>query len=101
MRKYLYLFIALAITAPVLGQKSFNRNTVYAELFGNAITLLSLNYERQLVDKPGFGYRIGLGYYEGTYKWSLTLPAGINYLVTLSKNRSFIDIGAGATLSTA
>jgi hypothetical protein len=100
MRKYFPLSLILVITTSVSAQNSFKRNDIYGEMFGNGIGIVSLNYERQLKDKPGFGFRLGLGYFSD-YKFPLSVPVGINYLINLRHYKSLIDVGAGVTWSNA
>ena len=101
MRKYLPLTILLATGNIVFAQKEFKQNTIYGEMFGNGIGIVSVNYERQLKARPGFGFRLGLGYYDADSEFRLSIPIGMNYLFDLSKNRSFIEAGAGFTWSNA
>jgi hypothetical protein len=56
----------------------------------------SLNYERQLTKLPGLGVRLGAGFYSED-AFYLTMPIGLNYLFPLKNQRSFIEVGVGAT----
>ncbi len=72
-----------------------HRNTIFAELGSNAL-FVSMNYERQLLQKPKFAARVGVGIY-GVDPSVLTLPVGINYLLRIKKSNYFLDVGVGAT----
>jgi hypothetical protein len=100
MRNCFFVVFILLSTTTANAQHLFKRNLIYAEAFGNAIGLLSLHYERQLTSKPGLGFHVGVGYFSNT-EFSLSIPVGLNYLVTLREYKSFMDIGAGATYSHA
>jgi hypothetical protein len=87
--------LAVFITAISFGQTAFKKNDIYLEA-GGAGLFSSINYERQLTNKPGLGARIGIGFY--TEKaFYLTIPVGINYLFKLKNEKSFIDAGVGAS----
>ena len=100
MRRLLPCFFMLVVTNAVLGQNAFRRNTLYGEFAGNGI-FLSVNYERQLANKPGLGFRVGAGQASSDEVFRVVIPVGMNYLVNLRNNRSFIDLGLGATWSQA
>ena len=94
--KQLILFIICSLFATFsFGQQIFKKNEIYLEAGGNGL-FASINYERHLTKQPGFGVRVGVGFYseEAFY---LTIPAGINYLFQLKSDKSFIDAGLGAT----
>lgn len=93
--KLLLAFSVLAVCS--YGQTSFKRNDIYLEAGGNGL-FTSVNYERQLTKEPGFGVRLGVGFYSED-AFYLTIPVGINYLFKLKGNKSFIDAGLGATLT--
>ncbi|MFD2162501.1 hypothetical protein ACFSJU_08855 [Paradesertivirga mongoliensis] len=98
MRKVLALFLGIALNTNVFGQDAFKKNEVFLELGGNGL-LASLNYGRQLTNKPGLGFRAGVGTYgTGTF---LTIPVGVNYLVRLIKDHTFLDVGFGVTYTKA
>jgi hypothetical protein len=98
MRKFVSVLFIIFTATSVYSQRLFKRNVIYAEAFGNAIGLLSLHYERQLTSKPGLGFHVGAGYLSDD-KFRLSIPVGINYLVTLRGYKTFVDLGAGATYS--
>lgn len=85
------------ITSNASAQEAYKKNDVYFELLGSGL-IGSVNYERQLSNKPGFGMRVGLGFYPTDDQGWLSIPLGINYLIGLGKS-SFIDVGAGVTLT--
>lgn len=69
--------------------------SVYAELGGPGIA--SINFDTRFTKQEGgIGGRLGIGYFKVEDVSLLTVPVGINYL--LSKNgRNYFEIGAGAT----
>lgn len=91
------LLLLLSTTAKA--QEAFRRNTVYGEFLGNGL-FASLNYERQFQNKPGLGFRAGIGYWSGDEVFRVSIPAGLLYLFTIKENKSFVDAGLGATWST-
>lgn len=96
--KYFVLCLAISLVANCCyGQTTFKRNDIYLEVGGNGLSA-SVNYERQLTRQPGLGLRVGLGYYPEK-AFYLTAPIGVNYLFKLKKDRSFIEVGLGATLT--
>lgn len=100
MRKYLLPLMAFLLATPALSQEAFRKNDLYGEFMGNGLWA-SLNYERQLGDKPGLGLRAGIGYFSGDEVFRVSIPLGINYLFALTPSRSFLDAGVGATWSGA
>jgi hypothetical protein len=93
MRKFIFLSISIIIATNLAAQKSFKKNTFYAEILGSGM-VLSINYERQLKDKPGLGYYFGIGL--GGLKPAV--PFGAKYLIDLKNQKSYIEAGAGITL---
>src|SRR5215203_5296341 len=91
------ILTALAFCVPILcfGQNNYKKNNIYLEAGGSGL-FGSVNYERQLTKQPGLGARIGVGFYSEN-AFYLTIPAGINYLFRLKKDKSFIDAGLGVT----
>ena len=69
--------------------------SVYAELAGPGIA--SFNFDTRFTKQEGgIGGRAGIGYFKVDEVSLLTVPVGINYL--LSKNeRNYFEVGAGAT----
>lgn len=77
--------------------EEFKKNTVYVEGMGNAV-LGSVNYERQLMNKPGLGLRLGIGVMVPDELY-LVIPFGVNYLIDVSNQKSFIDVGLSANFN--
>jgi len=94
MRKILLFTIAIFAACQLPAQKSFKRNTVYFEIGGNGL-VLSLNYERQITNKPGLGFHVGIAL-SGDKP---AFPLGAKYLFDLGKQRSFLEVGAGVTIA--
>jgi hypothetical protein len=94
MRKIFFLIAAIFAACQSPAQKSFKRNTVYFEMLGNGL-VLSLNYERQITSKPGLGLHAGVGLAGD----KPSFPLGAKYLFDLSKQRSFLEVGAGVTIA--
>ncbi len=91
MKTIIFLCFLTVFLSAVRGQSDFKKNDIYVEAGGTGL-FASVNYERQLTNKPGIGVRVGLGFY--TEKaFYLTLPVGVNYLFALKNNTSFIDAG--------
>ncbi|HEY0680001.1 MAG TPA: hypothetical protein VGD17_17070 [Chitinophagaceae bacterium] len=100
MKKCIIYIAFLLMCSTVFAQNDFRKNDVYFEFLGNGI-LASINYERQLGSTPGLGARIGIGHFSGDEQFRISIPVGINYLIKLNNNRSFLDAGIGATWSGA
>ena len=83
----------------LFGQSISKRQTVYLELGGNGL-FTSVNYDYQLTKKPGFGIRAGIGFFS-TNPFQLTIPVGINYLFELQPDKSYMELGFGATCTKA
>jgi hypothetical protein len=94
--KKILIVLAILISSFHSFSQEFKRNEVFIELLGNGL-LGSINYERQLGKKPGFGIRAGAGLY-GT-DTHMTIPVGVNYLIKLRNDYSFLDLGFGATFT--
>ncbi|MEY4629067.1 MAG: hypothetical protein RLZZ595_1393 [Bacteroidota bacterium] len=95
MKQQLLTILAVCIAVCSFGQTTFKKNDLYLEA-GGAGLFSSINYERQLTNKPGLGARIGVGFYTEN-AFYLTIPVGINYLFQLKNEKSFIDAGLGAS----
>jgi hypothetical protein len=95
--KIITLAVLVLSASTAFAQSNFKRNDLYFELLGNGI-VASVNYERQLSDQPGFGVRVGLGFFP-TEHGMLSVPLGFNYLVPLKDQKAFIELGLGATLT--
>src|SRR6185436_9132251 len=94
MRKILLFTIAIFAACQLFAQKSFKRNIFYFEMLGNGL-VLSLNYERQITNKPGLGFHAGVALAGD----KPAFPLGAKYLFDLSKQRSFLEVGAGVTIA--
>ncbi len=94
MRKIFLCIAAILAVCQLSAQKSFKRNTAYFEMLGNGL-VLSLSYERQLSNKPGFGLHAGVG----LAGEKPSFPVGVKYLFDLGRERSFLEVGAGVTLA--
>jgi hypothetical protein len=93
MRKtFLLGFCVVSISC--FSQTTFKKDLFYAELAGNGL-VLSANYEKQILTKPGLGLHIGIGL-GGDLPM---IPTGVVYLFPLKKSNSFIEAGAGVTLA--
>ena len=103
MSKYFCLLLILSVSCLSYSQQNINRNDLYAEMFGTPISIVSINYERQLQHSPGLGLLVGIGYYDygsGVDDNMFSLPFGINYLIKLKRHeKSFIQLAMGATWS--
>jgi len=94
MRKLVPIFSSLLIALNCFSQSSFKKNAFYFEIAGNG-PVLSVNYERQLGTKPGFGCHLGIGLGD-SYP---SIPMGFIYLYNLGNNKSFLEAGLGVTLA--
>ncbi len=98
MRKPILLHLKLTLVffalhyGAAIAQADFKKNDIYIEAGGNGL-IYSLNYERQLLRKPGLGFRAGAGWIPNL---CLAIPLGVNYLFNLKQN-NFIEAGAGVT----
>lgn len=97
MKKLLLIILFFNAIAMASAQDQFKKNTIYVEAGGNGL-FGSVNYERQLAKEPGFGVRVGVGFYTEN-AFYLTVPVGINYLFKLNNNNSFIEGGLGVTFA--
>jgi hypothetical protein len=94
--KYFVLTLAVSLIASSsYGQTTFKRNDIYLQAGGNGL-LVSMNYERQLTEEPGFGLRLGLGFHPGE-GYNLIVPVGVNYLFEIKNDKSFVEAGLGVT----
>jgi len=90
--------IVALFSSQLSAQTTFEKNDIYLEAGGNGL-LGSVNYERQVTEKPGLGFRFGFGFYV-EQAFYVTVPIGLNYLFPLKNNRSFIEAGLGLTFAT-
>lgn len=96
MRKVVCLGISLTLVLQVFSQVKFKKNYVYTEILGNGL-VLSINYERQLGNSPGWGIHFGTGL-GGDLP---AFPLGVKHLWNLNNNKSFFEAGAGITIAEA
>jgi len=94
MRKIFFTVAAIFTACQLPAQKSFKRNIFYFEILGNGL-VLSLNYERQITNKPGLGFHAGVALAGD----KPAFPLGAKYLFELGKQRSFLEVGAGVTIA--
>ena len=94
MKIMLLLSLFGLFTFSLSAQTPFEKNDLYLEAGGNGL-FGSVNYERQVTEKPGFGF--GLYVEQAFY---LTIPIGLNYLFPLKNDRSFVEAGLGLTFTT-
>ncbi|MDB5253325.1 MAG: hypothetical protein JWP27_2494 [Flaviaesturariibacter sp.] len=70
--------------------------SMYVELGGPG--LASINYDTRFTKKEGgIGGRIGLGYFSVDGERLLTVPIGINYLLSKDQ-RNYFEVGGGVTV---
>lgn len=97
MTKLLLAFLSVIFVTPAaIAQTVFKKNTFYGELAGNG-GFLSVNYDRQMGEKPGLGGHIGIGLGDD----KPVIPLGITYMHDLGNKKSFAEAGAGITLAEA
>jgi hypothetical protein len=86
-------FLACFFLLSVFGHAQ--AKSVYAELAGPGLT--SINFDTRFTKQEGgIGGRVGIGYFKVDETSLITVPVGVNYL--LSKNgRNYFEVGAGAT----
>jgi hypothetical protein len=95
MRKQILTTFTILLAATAFAQSHFKKNTIYLEAGGTGL-FGSLNYERQLANRPGFGLRAGVGFYTEN-AFYLTIPVVVNYLFKLGGEGAFVDAGMGAS----
>lgn len=90
--KKTFVFILLIFFSTICRAQA---KSVYVELGGPGIT--SANFDTRFTkSEGGIGGRVGIGYFKIDEVSLLTVPVGVNYL--LSKNgRNYFEVGAGAT----
>ena len=92
--KFILIIVFLLWGIEGFGQEPIKKNEIYIELLGNGL-LGSINYSRAFGSKPGFSVHAGLGIYGQDPH--LSYPVGVNYIIRLTKNDIFLDLGLGAT----
>lgn len=114
MKKLLsLLFALLLVTTSVVAQGRTNSHqserraamiehsdvrpiTIYAEAFGNGLSLLSLNVDTRFSKTlNGLGGHTGVSFIKVDDFSMVTIPVGVNYL--LGKRGKYFELGAGAT----
>ena len=95
MKQFLLLAFTTTIAIASVAQTKFNRNDIYLEAGGNGL-FGSVNYERQLTKQHGPGVRVGIGFYSEN-AFYLTIPVGVNYLLSINNDKSFLEVGLGVT----
>jgi hypothetical protein len=72
------------------------RNNVYVELGGNGIAFNVMYESRFNKSSDGLGFKAGIGGFSGSSTKMVTLPIGLNWLLT-KDNKNFFEMGFGAT----
>lgn len=96
MRKLLLFTLAIAMVNQLTAQQSFKKTTLYGEIGGNGLGVLSVNYERQIGAKPGLGLFVGISPLSGNKP---SIISGAKYLIDLGNHKSFFEAGFGITLA--
>jgi len=95
MRRISLLFIFSTIFMTAFSQKT--AKSIYFELGGPG--LASVNFDTRFTKaEGGIGGRVGVGYFNIDGEQLLTIPVGINYLLSKDQ-RHYFEIGAGATFA--
>jgi hypothetical protein len=72
------------------------RNNVYVELGGNGIAFNVMYESRFKKSSDGIGYKLGIGGFSGSSTKMITIPVGLNWLLS-KDNKNFFEMGFGAT----
>ncbi len=72
------------------------RQNVYVELGGNGLAFSGVYETRLRKSADGIGVKLGLGGYTNDYEKVITVPVGLNWLLT-KDNKHFFEMGLGAT----
>lgn len=97
------LFIISALKYnQMLGQNIERKNnTVYGEFFGNAQSLLSVNYEKLINLKNNeyftFGIRVGAGIARTRFDHKIAYNIPIEFNTIIGRNKNNLEIGVGYT----
>jgi hypothetical protein len=90
------LTLACFILAAIMVKAQTPAKSFYVELGGPG--LASINYDMRFAPKEdGLGFRVGLGGFSFWDESFLTVPLGLNYLLSKDK-KNYFEIGAGATI---
>ncbi|RZJ74281.1 MAG: hypothetical protein EOO45_09010 [Flavobacterium sp.] len=100
MRTNFLILIITFCSYTAFGQDLNKKNDVFIELLGNGL-LGSVNYSRQLTEKPMLEIRAGLGAYGSDPKTYLTIPVSVNYLLNIGSKHTFLFAGLGTTYTEA
>lgn len=100
--RILFVLSLIIFTTQSFGQKKeFKNNAVYAEIFGNAQTILSLNYEKQInikkIEWLRFGLRLGIGVGKNKFDHKLIYNLPIEFNTVIGKRNNNFEIGLGCT----
>lgn len=96
MRKQFLFALTLSINTQLLAQQTFKRTTLYGEIGGSGLGILSITYEQQTGKKPGLGLFAGISPLSGNKP---SIVSGAKYLIDLGNHKSFLETGAGITLA--
>jgi len=101
--KILLALCFLSVSTSLLGQQSINefqeiapRKNVYVELGGNGIAFNVIYESRFNKSSNGLGYKLGVGGFSGSSTKMVTIPVGLNWLLS-KDNKNFFEMGFGAT----
>jgi hypothetical protein len=72
------------------------RKNVYVELGGNGIAFNVMYESRFNKSSDGIGYKLGIGGFSGSSTKMVTIPVGLNWLLS-KDNKNFFEMGFGAT----
>lgn len=100
MRSFILILSLITSSLSVFGQNLSKKNELSLEVLGNGL-LGSVNYSRQLTNKPQLEIRVGLGAYGSDPKTYLTIPLSVNYLFDIGSKHTFLYAGIGATYTKA
>jgi hypothetical protein len=92
--KSLLCIILISIPFFLNAQSPERKNSAYFLVLGNGL-ILSVNYERQISNKPILNFQIGAGL--GGAKPNI--PLGLNYLLPLYSRHSFMEAGVAGVLA--
>jgi hypothetical protein len=73
-----------------------SRKNVYVELGGNGIAFNVMYESRFNKSSDGIGYKLGIGGFSGSSTKMVTIPIGLNWLLS-KDNKNFFEMGFGAT----
>jgi len=85
-----------AQTTPSKYAESKPRQNVYVELGGNGLAFAGVYETRLKKSADGIGLKMGLGGYTSDFEKVITVPVGMNWLLT-KDNKHFFEMGFGAT----